>query len=116
MVLLLRLMKNPKPENSMRLLDYTSIPVPPDHALCGGTFVTNTSGKDTEEITATVEAFGDPEIFMRGNVLHSTRNPFDLSDFWDAHRLRVSKPNAEVSDGGPLATESPAAQSRPSPQ
>ena len=80
----------------MRTLDYPSITVPPDHASLGGTFVTNTSGKGTEEITASVEAFGDPEIFMRGVALHSTRKPFDLSDFWAAHKLRVSKENVQV--------------------
>lgn len=69
-----------------------TLPVRSEYTSHGGTFVTNTSGKDTEEITASVEAFGDPEIFMKGKEMHTTRKPFDLSDFWEAHRKRISEP------------------------
>lgn len=64
---------------------------PENHALNGGTFVMNTSGKHTEEIAESVEAFNDPQIFMIGNQLHTTRVPFNLSDFWAAHRKRFNQ-------------------------
>lgn len=70
---------------------FEEIRVPEGHALRGGTFVTNTSGRDTQQITDSVAAFGDEEIFMRGIELHTTKRPFNLSDFWAYHRMRVGQ-------------------------
>lgn len=60
----------------------------PEHALNGGTAVTRTSEPDTTQISESVQAFGDPSIFMKGTELHTTRKPFNLSDFWQFHRER----------------------------
>lgn len=57
----------------------------PEHWSNGGTGVTKTSEPDTTAIAASVTAFNDPQIFMRGSELHATRRPCDLSDFWAFH-------------------------------
>ena len=75
----------------MRIFDYIMSALPERHALNGGTFVTITSGNDREEIAASVAEFGDTEIFMRGIELHCTRRPFNLSDFWAYHKMRVGQ-------------------------
>ncbi len=61
----------------------------PEHRINGGTGVSKMSGQDASEVAKSVKAFGDPEIFMRGNELHATRKRVDLSDFWEFHRKRT---------------------------
>jgi hypothetical protein len=63
-----------------------------EHWTNGGTGITKTSGLDTEEITASVAAFGDPSIFMLGSELHSNQEAVDLSKFWQFHRNRLKRP------------------------
>ncbi len=71
----------------------------PDHFTNGGTGVTKLSGTDVEEIAASIEAFGDPRIYLNGKELHTSRNPADLSDFWAAHRVRLANASDQVSGG-----------------
>lgn len=61
----------------------------PDHFTNGGTGVAKLSGAHVEEIAASIEAFGDPMIYLKGEELHTSRKPADLSDFWAAHRARL---------------------------
>ena len=62
-----------------------------EHWTNGGTGVTKTSGETTSKISKSVELFGDPEIYMVGSELHSSRKRFDLSDFWEFHRERTGE-------------------------
>ncbi len=64
-----------------------------DHWTNGGTGITKTSEPHTTEITDSVTAFGDPEIYMKGTELHSSRR--DLSDFWEFHRARLDSQNTQ---------------------
>jgi hypothetical protein len=62
----------------------------PEHWTNGGTGITKTSGSDTEEIAATVAAFGDKRIYMKGTELHCSMERVNLSDFWAYHRARLA--------------------------
>ena len=55
-----------------------------EHWSNGGTGITKTNGPETAQITACVVAFGDPEIFMKGSELHSTKR--NLNYFWEEYR------------------------------
>lgn len=62
-----------------------------EHWSNGGTGVTGTSGDETERMTSCVEAFGDPEIFMKGTELHCSRKfegMLNLEDFWRFYESR----------------------------
>lgn len=57
----------------------------PEHWTNGGTAI---SKGCAGAVADSVAAFGDPAIFMRGEELHSTRKPMNLSDFWEFHLTR----------------------------
>lgn len=72
-----------------------------DHWTNGGTGITGTRGSHTQEITESVAAFGDPQIYMKGTELHSSREVCDLSDFWEFHRRRLDSQNNQNRSDSP---------------
>jgi hypothetical protein len=61
-----------------------------DHALNGGTFVQKCfHPKDASELSDSVTQFNETSIWMKESELHTSRKPFDLSDFWKFHNARM---------------------------
>lgn len=54
----------------------------PEHRNNGGTGVTKASPDAAKRLRETVEKLNDPEVFMKDDELHTTRERFDLSDYW----------------------------------
>ncbi len=57
-----------------------------EHRVNGGTGITKFDEARLPLYQQAIAEFGDPEIFLKGNELHTIRAANDLSDFWKVFR------------------------------
>lgn len=62
--------------------------IPENHVLKGGTFAWRFSENNTKIAIDSVKELNDANVWLSDNQLHTSRNNFDLSDFWIIYRSK----------------------------